>query len=92
MMSFRPPVGTHQPGLCYNDIDMFPRTRRSVPGADRTDGKPSISSWERYERKTMFLEPIARTGKSLDQFSTQIARTDMSYVTAILYPRATLSA
>ena len=35
-----------------------------------------------------FLEPIARTGKSLDQFPTQIARTDMSYVTAILYPRA----
>ena len=45
------PVGTHQPGLCYNDIDMFPRTRRSVPGADRTDGKPV----------DQFLEPIART-------------------------------
>ena len=35
----------------YNDIDMFPRTRRSVPGADRTDGKTV----------DMFLEPIART-------------------------------
>ena len=78
MISFRPPVGTHQPGLCYNDIDMFPRTRRSIPGADRTDGKPV----------DQFLEPIARTGKSLDQFPTPIARTDMSYVTAILYPRA----
>jgi hypothetical protein len=57
---------------------MFPRTRRSVPGADRTDGKTV----------DMFLGAIARTGKSVDQFLNPIARTGMSYVTAILYPRA----
>ena len=60
------------------NVDMFPRTRRSVPGAVRTNGKPV----------DQFLEPFARTGKSVDQFLNPIARTGMNYVTAILYPRA----